>query len=35
MEHYFSTVAPKVYRAGSKVYYNVVGNIGVIHVSLN
>jgi uncharacterized protein len=31
MEHYFSTVDPKVYGAGSKVYHNVVGNIGVMY----
>ncbi len=33
MEHYFSTVDPKVYGAGSKVYHNVVGNIGVMYGS--
>ena len=33
MEHYFSTVDPTVYGAGSKVYHNVVGNIGVMHGS--
>ena len=31
MEHYFSTVDPMVYGAGSKVYHNVVGNIGVMY----
>lgn len=30
MEHYFSTVDPEVYGAGSKVYHNVVGRIGVM-----
>ena len=30
MEHYFSTVDPMVYGAGSKVYHNVTGNIGVM-----
>ena len=33
MEHYFSTVDPTVYGAGSKVYHNVVGNIGVMYGS--
>lgn len=33
MEHYFSTVDPNVYGAGSKVYHNVVGNIGVMYGS--
>ena len=33
MEHYFSTVDPMVYGAGSKVYHNVVGNIGVMYGS--
>jgi uncharacterized protein YbcC (UPF0753/DUF2309 family) len=33
MEHYFSTVDPIVYGAGSKVYHNVVGNIGVMYGS--
>ena len=33
MEHYFSTVDPVVYGAGSKVYHNVVGNIGVMYGS--
>ncbi|MBT5985851.1 MAG: DUF2309 family protein [Nitrospina sp.] len=33
MEHYFSTVDPKVYGAVSKVYHNVVGNIEVMYVS--
>jgi len=33
MEHYFSTVDPRVYGAGSKVYHNVVGNIGVMYGS--
>ncbi len=31
MEHYFSTVDNKVYGAGSKVYHNVVSNIGVFN----
>lgn len=30
MEHYFSTVDPEIYGAGSKVYHNVTGNIGVM-----
>ena len=30
MEHYFSTVDPNVYGAGSKAYHNVVGRIGVM-----
>jgi uncharacterized protein YbcC (UPF0753/DUF2309 family) len=30
MEHYFSTVDPKVYGAGSKAYHNVVGRLGVM-----
>lgn len=33
MEHYFSTVDPTVYGAGSKVYHNVVGNIWVMYGS--
>jgi len=33
MEHYFSTVDPEVYGAGSKVYHNVVGRIGVMYGS--
>ena len=33
MEHYFSTVDPMVYGAGSKVYHNVTGNIGVMYGS--
>ena len=33
MEHYFSTVDPVVYGAGSKAYHNVVGNIGVMYGS--
>lgn len=33
MEHYFSTVDPYVYGAGSKVYHNVVGRIGVMYGS--
>jgi uncharacterized protein YbcC (UPF0753/DUF2309 family) len=33
MEHYFSTVDPLVYGAGSKAYHNVVGNIGVMYGS--
>ena len=33
MEHYFSTVDPFVYGAGSKVYHNVVGRIGVMYGS--
>ncbi len=30
MEHYFSTVDNDVYGAGSKVYHNVVGRVGVM-----
>lgn len=30
MEHYFSTVDPEVYGAGSKIYHNVVGRFGVM-----
>jgi len=30
MEHYFSTVDPAVYGAGSKVYHNVVSRVGVM-----
>jgi uncharacterized protein len=30
MEHYFSTVDPEVYGAGSKAYHNVVGRFGVM-----
>ncbi len=30
MEHYFSTVHNDVYGAGSKVYHNVVGRVGVM-----
>ncbi len=30
MEHYFSTVDPEVYGAGSKMYHNVAGRIGVM-----
>ena len=30
MEHYFSTVDPQVYGAGSKAYHNVVGRVGVM-----
>ena len=33
MEHYFSTVDPEVYGAGSKVYHNVVGRVGVMYGS--
>jgi hypothetical protein len=33
MEHYFSTVDPEVYGAGSKVYHNVVGRFGVMYGS--
>ena len=33
MEHYFSTVDPVVYGAGSKVYHNVVSRIGVMYGS--
>ncbi len=33
MEHYFSTVDPLVYGAGSKVYHNVVGRVGVMYGS--
>ncbi|GJL62541.1 MAG: UPF0753 protein [Nitrospirales bacterium] len=33
MEHYFSTVDPMVYGAGSKVYHNVVSRIGVMYGS--
>ena len=33
MEHYFSTVDPFVYGAGSKVYHNVVGRVGVMYGS--
>jgi len=33
MEHYFSTVDPMVYGAGSKIYHNVTGNIGVMYGS--
>ena len=29
MEHYFSTVDNAIYGAGSKVYHNVVGKVGV------
>jgi uncharacterized protein YbcC (UPF0753/DUF2309 family) len=31
MEHYFSTVDNEIYGAGSKVYHNVVANIGVFN----
>ncbi len=31
MEHYFSTVDNEVYGSGSKVYHNVVGNVGVMY----
>ncbi|MFZ5863897.1 MAG: DUF2309 domain-containing protein [Nitrospirota bacterium] len=30
MEHYFSTVDPEVFGAGSKIYHNVVGRFGVM-----
>jgi uncharacterized protein YbcC (UPF0753/DUF2309 family) len=30
MEHYFSTVDPEVYGAGSKIYHNVVGRFGIM-----
>jgi uncharacterized protein YbcC (UPF0753/DUF2309 family) len=30
MEHYFSTVDNEVYGAGSKIYHNVVGRIGIM-----
>lgn len=30
MEHYFSTVDNEVYGAGSKVYHNVVGRLGIM-----
>lgn len=30
MEHYFSTVDNDVYGAGSKIYHNVVGRLGII-----
>jgi uncharacterized protein YbcC (UPF0753/DUF2309 family) len=30
MEHYFSTVDNEVYGAGSKVYHNVVGRVGIM-----
>ena len=33
MEHYFSTVDPVVYGAGSKVYHNVVSRVGVMYGS--
>ena len=33
MEHYFSTVDPAVYGAGSKVYHNVVSRVGVMYGS--
>lgn len=33
MEHYFSTVDPEIYGAGSKVYHNVVGRVGVMYGS--
>jgi uncharacterized protein YbcC (UPF0753/DUF2309 family) len=33
MEHYFSTVDPSVYGAGSKVYHNVVSRVGVMYGS--
>lgn len=33
MEHYFSTVDPMVYGAGSKVYHNVVSRVGVMYGS--
>ena len=33
MEHYFSTVDPTVYGAGSKVYHNVVSRVGVMYGS--
>ena len=33
MEHYFSTVDPLVYGAGSKVYHNVVSRVGVMYGS--
>ncbi|MBM4298006.1 MAG: DUF2309 domain-containing protein, partial [Deltaproteobacteria bacterium] len=30
MEHYFSTVDPEVYGAGSKIYHNVAGRLAVM-----
>jgi uncharacterized protein len=30
MEHYFSTVDQEVYGAGSKIYHNVVGRLGIM-----
>jgi uncharacterized protein YbcC (UPF0753/DUF2309 family) len=30
MEHYFSTVDPEVYGAGSKIYHNIVGRLAVM-----
>ena len=29
-EHYFSTTDPEIFGSGSKIYHNVVGNIGVM-----
>jgi uncharacterized protein YbcC (UPF0753/DUF2309 family) len=31
MEHYFSTIDPTVYGAGSKVYHNVIDRLGVMY----